>query len=210
MPKPISDSVAETTAVAVSAAPQEAATDVELVARVRAGDEAAFEQLFERHRRRVARVAGRFFRQPEKIEDVIQETFIKVYFNLNSYTGEGAFGAWLATIAANAARDELRRQARHPTSALSELSEAEADWIGAHLKSQHPADDLERTLVARDLATKLLDRLEPDDRFVLTLINAEELSVEEVAELTGWSKAKVKMRAFRARNALRRVLKKFL
>ena len=64
--------------------------------------------------------------------------------------------------------------------------------------------------MARDLAAKLLDRLEPDDRLVLTLLEAEECSTAEIAQLTGWSIAKVKVRAHRARKRLRRVLQKLL
>jgi RNA polymerase sigma-70 factor (ECF subfamily) len=60
------------------------------------------------------------------------------------------------------------------------------------------------------LANKLLSRLRPEDRVVLTLVNLEEKSVAEIAELMGWTAAKVKMRAHRARESLRRVLHKFL
>jgi DNA-directed RNA polymerase specialized sigma24 family protein len=60
------------------------------------------------------------------------------------------------------------------------------------------------------LASKLLSRLHPDDRLILTLLKQEELSIAEISDLTGWTAAKVKMRSHRAQHGLRRLLKKFL
>jgi RNA polymerase sigma-70 factor (ECF subfamily) len=70
--------------------------------------------------------------------------------------------------------------------------------------------DAESTAISRDLAGKLLSRLKPDDRVVLTLLDAEELPIADIAELLGWSQSKVKVRAHRARVSLRRVLAEFL
>lgn len=184
-------------------------SDAELVARVRAGDETAFEQLFDRHRRRVAFVAGRFFQRREQIEDVVQETFVKAYFALAAYGGgnEKSFPAWLAAIATNAAYDELRRAKRRPE---SELTETDARELRSSLRAGNPEANIESEIISRDLASKLLARLSPEDQLVLSLLNGEEASASEVAQLTGWSIAKVKVRAHRARAALRRNLNKFL
>lgn len=184
-------------------------SDGELVARVRAGDEESFGVLFERHKRRVAVIAGRFFSRREQIEEIVQDTFVKAYFALESYGGEHerSFPAWLASIATNAAYDELRRAKRRPQ---SELSEAEMIRVTTNLRDASATADVEATLVTRDLAGKLLARLSAEDRLVLTLLNGEEASVAEVAELTGWSIAKVKVRAHRARGALRRIVGKLL
>ncbi|MDQ3755465.1 MAG: sigma-70 family RNA polymerase sigma factor [Acidobacteriota bacterium] len=186
--------------------------DAELVARVRAGDETAFEELFNRHRRRVALIAGRFFRQREQIEEIVQESFTKAYFALNSFSGneEMSFAAWLARIAFNACYDELRRMKRRPESAVSDLSEGEAAWLERNLSDDGSGGSVEAMAVSRDLAGKLLTRLSPEDRLVLVLLDVEELSVAEIAKLTRWSVSKVKVRAHRARASLRRVLGKFL
>ena len=187
-------------------------TDEALVVATLEGDETAFEQLFERHRRFVAHTAGRFFRRREQIEDIIQETFTKAYFALASYRGgEGrSFTAWLRRIAVNAAYDELRRVQRHPESLVSELTEDETKWLDAQPRGKGGAKDAEAGAIARDLAVKLLDRLQPDDRLVLTMLDGEECSTAEIAMITGWSIAKVKVRAHRARKSLRSVLQKFL
>ena len=184
-------------------------SDAELVGRVRAGDEAAFEELFNRHRRRVAFIINRFFKRREQVEDVIQETFVKAFFALESFDGthDKSFPAWLARIATNAAYDELRRIGRRHE---SELTEKETLHLEANLRAEGEGSDIEDTLISRDLANKLLARLDPEDRLVLTLLNSEEATAAEIAEITGWTVAKVKVRAHRARAALRRTLHKFL
>lgn len=187
-------------------------SDEALVAAVLDGDEAAFEQLFERHRRFVAHTAGRFFRRREQVEEIIQETFTKVYFALPDYRGaEGrSFPAWLRRITINTAYDELRRMQRHPESLVSELTEDETKWLDTQQHAGGGDKDAEAGVIARDLAGKLLDRLGLDDRLVLTLLDGEGCSTAEIAKITGWSIAKVKVRAHRARKSLRGILQKFL
>jgi RNA polymerase sigma-70 factor (ECF subfamily) len=186
--------------------------DAELVARVRAGDESAFEELFNRHRRRVSLIASRFFRQREQVEEIVQESFTKAYFALNDFSNEqeASFAAWVARIAYNSCYDELRRKKRRPESALSDVSEEDATWLKESLRSTDAGSDVEELAVARDLAQKLLARLSAEDRLVLVMMDAEGLSVAEIADMTGWSVSKVKVRAHRARASLRRVLQRFL
>ena len=186
----------------------------ELVVSARNGDEAAFEELFNSHRRRVALIAGRFFHQREQTEEIVQETFTKVYFALDSYANsdsddDALFAAWIARIAFNTCYDELRRLKRRPEHLAAELSEDETGWLENRLQAD-ASRNAESTSISRDLAQKLLARLSPEDRLVLVLLNAEELSVNEIARLMGWSPSKVKVRAHRARAALRRVLRKLL
>src|SRR5215210_5775983 len=174
-------------------------TDAELVSRARTGDEWAFEQLFNRHKRRVALIASRFFRTSEQIEEIVQESFMKVYFALENFSSpqETSFASWLARIAFNACYDELRRTRRRPENTASELSEE--DRASLRERIAVGASGQETALIERDLAAKLLSRLRPEDRLVLVMLNVEELSVAEIATLTGWSVSKVKVRAHRAR-----------
>ena len=177
-----------------------------------AGDESAFELIFERHRRRVARIAANFFAASEKIEDIVQEVFTKVFLSLADYSPrEGAsFAAWVSRIAINACYDELRRLNRRPEGAMSAISDDEAQLLNHLSHLQAYKGDLEAQLISRDLAHKLLGQLSADDRLVLTLLEVEEFSVAEIARLTDWSVAKVKVRAHRARASLRRVLSEFI
>ena len=184
-------------------------TDDALVAAAGA-DEAAFEQLFERHRRQVARIAGRFFSQREQIEEIIQDSFTKAYFALKTYHGthEASFRAWLTQITINTCYDHLRRARRRPEYTVEDFNDDEAHEFSGQLRAA--ASDVESALVSRDLAVKLLARLSADDRLVLTLLDVEGFSVAEIAEMTNWSVSKVKVRAHRARAHLRRVMKRFL
>ncbi len=186
--------------------------DTELVARVRAGDETAFEDLFNRHRLRVAKIASRFFCQHEQIEEIIQESFTKIYFALDSFSEmkDGTFAGWLARISFNCCYDELRRMKRRPDTAMNAISPEEAAWLGNQLRNDQAVADIESATIARDLALKLCARLDPEDRFVLVMLEVEGMSVAEIAETVKWSRSKVKIRAFRARAFLRRVLKRFL
>jgi RNA polymerase sigma-70 factor (ECF subfamily) len=187
-------------------------SDVELVSLARGGDETAFEELFNRHRRRVALIASRFFRQREQVEEIVQESFTKAYFALSDFSNqqEASFAAWLARIAYNSCYDELRRSKRRQESAFSNISEEESAWVTETLRAPETGGDVENVAVTRDLADKLLSRLSAEDRLVLVMLDAEEMSVSEIADLTGWSVSKVKVRAHRARASLRRVLKRFL
>mgnify|MGYP002382046914 CR=1 FL=1 len=196
----------------VEAAPAAPLTDNELVAAALRGDERAFAELFERYRPLVARLGYRFFTRREQVEDVMQESFTKAYFALGDYQGgyEASFAAWLTRITVHTCYDELRRQRRRAENELGDLSDDEAAYLHERLRDQSAGGNVEGTAVTRDLADKLLRRLRPEDRLLLTLVNLEEKSVAEIADLMGWTSAKVKMRAHRAREALRRVLHKYV
>lgn len=187
-------------------------TDAELVAAARAGDEAAFARLFEKHKSLVSRLAYRFFSRREQVEEIIQESFIKAYFALDSYQGghDNSFMAWLARITVRTCYDELRRIQRRSESNIGDLTEDEAAYLHEKLRDTSNRGNVEGAAISRDLANKLLSRLRPEDRMVLTLLKLEELSVPEIAEIMGWSSAKVKMRSHRAQHGLRKVLRKFI
>ena len=185
-------------------------SDAQLVELVLVGDETAFEQIFDRHKRLVAYVSSRYFRRHEEIEEIIQISFSRAYFQLRYFRGghDSSFAAWISKIATNACLDTLRNQIRKPENLLCELSDAENEFLLAD--TSHDDKTGEKSLVERDLAEKLLSHLKAEDRAILQMLDAEEMSVSEVAEVTGWSNSKIKVRAFRARNALRKILRKFL
>jgi len=190
----------------------EQASDEALAVAARDGDGAAFERIVERHRRRVGRIIGRFFSRPERVEDVLQEVFTKSYFGLSEYSVDRgrSFSAWLSRVAINACYDELRRNKRRPEASAEELTQDEAAWLGSHAYATSAVPDAEAMTISRDLANKLLARLSADDRLVLTLLDGEELSVNEIADVLGWRISKVKVRAHRARKSLRKVLAEYL
>ena len=182
-------------------------SDAQLVELILAGDESAFENIFERYKRLVGSVGARYFRRPEQIEEIVQISFTKIYLELSNFRGVHDFSlaSWIGRISTNACLDVLRSQKRKPEDLECDLSVDDHEFLFADHECCH-----ETKLVRRDLAEKLLARLAADDRAVLQMLDAEEMSVGEVAEATGWTKSKVKIRAFRARRALRKILKKFL
>ena len=140
------------------------------------------------------------------MRDLAQETFIHAYGGLKGYRAEIPFGAWLRAIATNLCYDELRRRRRRPEELVADFSAPEASWLGLvnTATPEQLVEAAEERREAKTLADKLLGTLRPEDRLVLTLQNGEDLSVSEIAAIVGWSEAKVKIRAFRARQALRR------
>ncbi|HQR32202.1 MAG TPA: sigma-70 family RNA polymerase sigma factor [Blastocatellia bacterium] len=187
-------------------------TDDELVVAARGGDELAFAQLFKRHSGLVSRLGYRFFTRREQVEEIIQDSFVKAYLALNSYQGgnEKSFVSWLARITVHVCYDELRKIKKRGESRLGDLSQEEEEFLMERLRDVSAGSNVEGATISRDLSAKLLSRLKPEDRVVLTLLKQEELSIAEIAELTGWTSAKVKMRSHRAQQGLRRVLRKFV
>jgi RNA polymerase sigma-70 factor (ECF subfamily) len=185
-------------------------TDNQLVDLVVAGDGNAFEEIFDRHKRLVAVVASRFFRRHDEIEEIIQISFAKAYTELGGFRGEHgrSLASWLVRITSNACLDTVRAQRRKPVKLDCDLSEYEAGLL-----LELTADtgrQAEQKVVDRDLAEKLLARVGREDRMLLELLYAEEMSVADIAELFGWSVSNVKIRAWRARTALRKIVRKYL
>jgi RNA polymerase sigma-70 factor, ECF subfamily len=168
-------------------------SEAQLVHASVAGDEDAFATLVRRHQGRVFRLASRFFRQRQDVEEVAQETFLRAWLKLGTYGGRAPFEHWLTRLCLRCAYDRLRRPGRSPESSA---------WPVPEMASDGPAPDP----TARLEVERLLTRLQPADRFLLVLLEAEGWSVAEIAERLGWSRVNVKVRAHRARQRLRRVL----
>lgn len=119
---------------------------------------------------------------------------------------------WLTRIATNICLNMLRAAKRRPELVTADLTEDESQWLEAKASASAGDQyrDVENKVIAADLAERVLETLPPDDRLALTLIDGENASVSEVAQVTGWSESKVKVRAFRARKKARQVLEKLL
>lgn len=176
---------------------QEPADDILVHAAVR-GDESAFGTLVTRHKRRVFGLAARFARDNDELEDMCQDVFIKAFENLKGYRGDAPFEHWLTRIAVNVCHDTLRRRRRESGNACYD------DMIGGIADSADMARQATRQ--ARMVLHGAMLRLSPDEQLIITLLELEEYTVREVAELTGWSEGNVKVRGHRARQALKRIL----
>jgi RNA polymerase sigma-70 factor (ECF subfamily) len=183
--------------------------DIDLARQAQDGDESAFAEIVRRYSPRVFSTASRFFRQRSLVEEAAQEVFLKAYTQLGSFEGRGSLEGWLTRIATNTCLNILRGAKRRPELTVSDLSEEEDQW----LENQAPASEqrsVEQNLVAADLADRLLSVLSPEDQQALLMIDGEQASIKEVAEATGWSESKVKVRAFRARKKIREAMERLL
>ena len=118
---------------------------------------------------------------------------------------------WLTRIATNTCLNMIRSAKRRPESVISNLTEGENSWLDEKLADvAGEQQSAEKDVIASDLAERLLGVLSPEDRLALTMIDGEEASVKEVAEATGWSESKVKVRAFRARKRVREAMEKLM
>ncbi len=177
--------------------------DERLVQMTLAGDETAYAEIFERYKRPMTRVVGRYFRERSEIEEFVQQSFTKAYFSLKNFRGgeDKSFAAWMTRIAINVCYDEFRRRGRKGESLFSEMSDAENDYLETVADGRKASAD--RRLVASELAKKVLSSLDPKDRMAMTLVYSEDYSLNEVADAIGITTSNLKSRLFRCRNQIR-------
>jgi RNA polymerase sigma-70 factor (ECF subfamily) len=179
-------------------------SEAELIAAVLAGDAASFEPLVQKYSPRVFATARRYARRDSEVEDIAQEVWLKAFDKLRSFRGEAPFEHWLMRMTVRTCYDFLRGHQRNRESAFSELSEPEDDWLERFTVAPESVSD--NADAAKLLVERVLEKLSPEARLVITLLEIEDRSVKEIAELTGWSAPLVKVRAFRARSEMRKIL----
>jgi RNA polymerase sigma-70 factor (ECF subfamily) len=174
-------------------ADRDAAADLRTIRRVLGGDGNAYHALIERHQRRVSGMMWRFSRDPEVHQELVQDVFVQAYESLPRYRAQAPFEHWLARIATRVGYRHWKREKRAPETVPIE------EWWELPDESVEALEPEE----AGECLHALLGRLPPRDRLVLTLRYVEDRSVEETAELTGWSETMVKVQAWRARKKLK-------
>ena len=183
---------------------------MDLARQAQEGDESAFSEIVRRYSPRVFSVASRFFRQRSSVEEAAQEVFLKAFTQLKSFEGRGSMEGWLTRIATNTCLNILRSAKRRPESLVADLTDDETTWLDQQVSTGEAQRSVEENLIAADLADRLLEILPAEDQLALLMIDGEDASVKEVAEATGWSESKVKVRAFRARKKVREAMEKLL
>ncbi len=183
--------------------------DLDLARQAQDGDESAFAEIVRRYSPRVFATASRFFRQRSLVEEAAQEVFLKAFTQLGSFEGRGSMEGWLTRITTNTCLNIIRGSKRRPEMTVSDLSEEEDEWLEQQL-SDPGQGSVENSLVAADLADRVLSVLSPEDQQALLMIDGEQASIKEVAAVTGWSESKVKVRAFRARKKVREAMERLL
>jgi RNA polymerase sigma-70 factor (ECF subfamily) len=171
--------------------------DEDLIRATLSGDDESFTELVRRHKRKVFGIVYRFARNDSELDDICQEVFIKVYQTLKKYRGEAPFEHWVSKITINTCYDVLRKQRREGYNVpLDDVAFSLSDPATQDM----PGDE------AWGILRQALTRLRPEERLVIALLNLEERTIREVSALTGWSEANVKVRAFRARKELKKIL----
>jgi len=183
-------------------------TDTDLIAAVLKGDTASFEPLVIKYSPRLFATARRYARRESEVQDIVQEVWVKAYQKLRSFRGDAPFEHWLMRLAVHTCYDFLRSHQRNRETSFSELSTAETDWLDHFVNDPSPGAAGEDVTAARALLDRVLSEMSPAARLVITLLEIEERSVKEIAQLTGWSVPLVKVRAFRARAEMRKRLAK--
>jgi RNA polymerase sigma-70 factor (ECF subfamily) len=173
-------------------------TDEAIIKATLAGDDDAFALLVARYKRRVFSLSARFARDGDELEDICQEVFIKAYENLKGFRNDAPFENWLTRITVHTCYDTLRKNRR--TKNHTPLQDLTYEVKDATLEARQAARE------AHELLSWAMAKLSPDERVVVTLLELEEKTVREVSELTSWSEGNVRVRAHRARKALKRIL----
>ncbi len=184
-------------------------SDEEIVRQVLDGNVNAFESVILRHQVLVLAIVKKHVPE-DAVEETAQEAFVRAYQSLPTFKGTGQLSQWLSSIAVRTCCDYWRKAYRSREIPMSALTEKHSQWL-EEVISQMPGeapDEREPQMEAREILNWALEKLSAGDRMVLELVYLEERSVHDAAELLGWSKANVKVRSFRARMKLEKLLSK--
>ena len=181
--------------------------DSEVIARVLGGEVNAFEVLIDRYKGRVFSIVTNHVPSAD-IGEVAHDVFVDAFRSLKSYAGRKPFEHWVSSIAVRRCCDYWRKHHRRHDALVSSLGSEGSEWIERVMGENARAEyrQREETEAAREMLAYVLAKLSPKDRMALTLVHLEGRSVSETAELLGWSIVNVKVRAYRARQVLKKMI----
>lgn len=187
---------------------QASATDEMLFSQVQRGDINAFDGIVIRYKTRLYNCVYRMVHQSEVAEDLVQETFLRVYKNRNNYQATSNFSTWIYTIALNLARSELRKRKRRQFFSLNTASHEDSTTEGFDLPdpSAGPDTHLEQSELGRAIQ-RAIDHLPVKYRTVIVLRDIEELSYEQISNILECPTGTIKSRVNRARLRLQEMLR---
>jgi RNA polymerase sigma-70 factor (ECF subfamily) len=183
-------------------------SDEDLIEKFQRGNIYAYELIVKRYKDQLLNFVYRFLGNQEEAEDVVQETFLRVYRNRHAYQRVAKFSTWIYTIAGNLARTELRRRNRRRIFSLSALGVEDKEYeISDEVLSpeQHT-----NTVLSEEIIQREINRLSPKFREVIILRDIQELSYEEISKIIRVPIGTVKSRVNRARLRLQGRLKHLL
>jgi RNA polymerase sigma-70 factor, ECF subfamily len=190
------------------------ASDVDLVARLKAGDPQAFEEALARYQVKIYSLARGLTHNDEDAQDVLQDTFLCIFKSIKSFKGDSSLSTWIYRVTVNAALMQMRKRRKEGQTVSIEDYLPRFDDDGhrvAVVPDWHPLVD--QLLMNKELGGLLRDwiaALHPDYRTVFVMRDQEEMSNEEVARVLGLTVAAVKSRLHRARLYLRERAKRYV
>lgn len=190
--------------------PEELSDEV-LVRRIQKGDETAFTLLVRRYQHKIFSLVYRVVGIPEETEDVAQEVFATVYRSIENFRGESRFSTWLYRVAVNHCKNHLKYLKRRNFHRAQDLDETPERDINYAVSLSYA--DPEQQVVGRQIENILqqeINALEEEHRVLIVLRDIQNLSYEEIAQVTGLVPGTLKSRLHRARNALKNRMARFL
>lgn len=177
-------------------------SDSELVAEYLSGEKRAFGELVDRYHVRLLNFIYRTIGDRDRAEDLVQETFIRVYRHLHRFDQTKKFSTWAYTIASNLAKNELRNRSRNPLVLFQTIKK---NWESDHRPLEwedntYRPDDLYRKRHLKEMVDRAVEQLPEHHRVVFVLREMEGKTYEEISEITGVNLGTVKSRLNRARN----------
>jgi RNA polymerase sigma-70 factor, ECF subfamily len=181
-----------------------------LLAEVRAGNGQAFEHFVRKYQRKITRVAYRMLRDPGEADCAAQESFLRAYQSLDQFREGSTFETWLTRICINWCKDRLKR--RRLVRYFHQTPPGDEEDSGPRDVVPHPGPSPERRALSGEIRERLrqgIDGLSPRQRAIFLLKHFEELSIPEIAEITGLDTGTVKSHLFRAARKIRANLAEF-
>lgn len=182
-------------------------SDVEIIRQIVDGDVNAFEVLLYRYQEQVLKIVKKHV-PPDQIEETAHDVFIRAYQSLPTFKNTSVFEHWLAAIAVRACYDFWRKHYRSRELPISSLSPQQQRWLESTLAAQSSQSFYENGAQqdAKEVLEWALQKLSAEDRMVVELVYLEGVSGKAAADLLGWSVANVKIRLFRSRKKLQKLL----
>lgn len=184
-----------------------------LIARLRERDEQAFSEIVRLHGDKVFSLIYRMLGNRQEAEDVAQEVFITVFKTIDGFRGEAKFSTWLLRIAANQSKNRIKYLARRPTDGIEvdDAGQAEAQASPHTPPVQAQIDGPDKMMEAAEteaITQRAIGALDEEHRLLVILRDVEELSYQEIGEITGLPEGTIKSRLHRARLAIKEELDK--
>ena len=183
-------------------------TDEDLISRFQGGDLYAFDLIVKRYKNQLLNFIYRFLGNTEEAEDLVQETFLRVYRNRTAYRKIAKFSTWIYTIAGNLAKTELRKRKRRRFFSISELGYNDKDYDISD-NAYNPERDVDGVM-KEEIIHKEIMMLSPKFREVIILRDVQQLSYEEISKIVNIPLGTVKSRVNRGRLKLQEKLQHLL